>query len=102
MVHNSEYFKKRYQLFIRLLKENNLYGEFRKIKENWDIFHNTMLEKRILTKGQASHILMVAIGVKNIYRDFEVFFQYSKEDVLIKIEKLKPKWKKIVKKLENE
>lgn len=102
MVHNSEYFKKRYQLFIRLLKENNLYGEFRKIKENWDIFHNTMLGKRILTKGQASHILMVAIGVKNIYRDFEVFFQYSKEDVLIKIEKLKPKWKKIVKKLENE
>ena len=102
MVHNSEYFKKRYQLFIRFLKENNLYGEFRKIHENVDIFHNTMLEKRILTKGQASHILMVAIGVKNIYRDFEVFFQYSKEDVLIKIEKLKPKWKKIVKKLENE
>lgn len=101
MVHNSEYFKKRYQLFIRFLKENNLYGEFRKIHENVDIFHNTMLEKRILTKGKASHILMVAIGVKNIYRDFSLFYTYSKEDVCKEIEKLKPKWKKIIEKLEN-
>lgn len=33
MVHDYEYFKKRYKIFIRFLKENNLYEEYRNIIE---------------------------------------------------------------------
>lgn len=109
MVHDSEYFKKRYQLFIRFLKENNLYEEYRKIIEKlyvW-ISNNTMLGKRMFTKGQALHILMVAMDVKNnptkkqTYSDFKSFYQFPNDDIRIKIEKLKPKWKRIINKLEN-
>lgn len=32
-MNDSEYFKKRYQLFIRFIKENNLYEEYRRIRE---------------------------------------------------------------------
>ena len=107
MVHDSEYFKKRYKLFIRFLKENNLYEEYRKIIENQLIHYNTMLERRISTKGQTLHILMVATIVKNnptkkqTYSDFHFFYQFSNDDIRIKIEKLKPKWKRIINKLEN-
>lgn len=92
MVHDSEYFKKRYKLFIRFIKENNLYGEYRRIR----------------TKGQALHMIMVATDVRTKpkiiqrYSDFKLFYKYSKEDVRTKITKLKPKWKKIIIKLENE
>ena len=53
-------------------------------------------------------MMMVAKDVRNyptriqIYSDFKMFYIYSEEDVCKKIEKLRPKWKKIVKKLENE
>lgn len=107
MVHDSEYFKKRYQLFIRFIKENNLYGEFRKIKEN-RLVCNTMLERRISTKGQTFHILMVAAKERNrqtrlpIYHDFSMFYIYSTYTICQKITKLKPKWRETIKKLENE
>lgn len=67
MVHNSEYFKKRYQLFIRFLKENNLYEEHRKIREKLSVFYNSniLLEKRMYTKGQTLHILMMAAKARN-------------------------------------
>ena len=108
-MNDSEYFKKRYQLFIRFLKENNLYEEYRRIIEKlyvW-ISNNTMLGKRMFTKGQALHILMVAMDVKNYptkkqtYSDFKSFYQFPNYDICIKIEKLKPKWKRIINKLEN-
>ena len=108
MVNDSEYFKKRYKLFIRFIKEYNLYEEYRRIRENLSVLQNTLLGRRILTKGQALHMMMVAKDVRNyptriqIYSDFNMFYIYSKEDVCKKIEKLRPKWKKIVKKLENE
>lgn len=108
MVNDSEYFKKRYKLFIRFIKENNLYEEYRRIRENMSVLQNTMLGRRIRTKGQALHMMMVANDVRNyptriqIYSDFKMFYIYSEEDVCKKIEKLRPKWKKIVKKLENE
>lgn len=109
MVHDSEYFKKRYKIFIRFLKENNLYEEYRRTREKVSVFmsHYTMLEKRMLTNGQTLHILMVATYVKNnptkkqTYCDFSLFYRFPKEDVCIKIEKLKPKWKRIINKLEN-
>lgn len=109
MVHDSEYFKKRYKLFIRFLKENNLYEEYRKIIENISVCvsNNTMLERRIFTNGKAFHILMVAMDVKNnptkkqTYSDFKSFYQFPNYDICIKIEKLKPKWKRIINKLEN-
>ena len=107
MVNDSEYFKKRYKLFIRFIKENNLYEEYRRIRENLSVLQNTMLGRRIRTKGQALHMMMVARVVRNyptriqIYSDFKMFYIYSEEDVCKKIEKLRPKWKKIVKKLEN-
>ena len=109
MVHDYEYFKKRYKLFIRFLKENNLYEEYRKIIENQHIWvsNNTMLGKRMFTKGQTLHILMVATILKNnptkkqTYSDFHFFYQFSNDDIRIKIEKLKPKWKRIINKLEN-
>ena len=107
MVNDSEYFKKRYKLFIRFIKENNLYEEYRRIRENMSVLQNTMLGRRIRTKGQALHMMMVANDVRNyptriqIYSDFKMFYIYSEEDVCKKIEKLRPKWKKIVKKLEN-
>ena len=50
---------------------------------------------------------MVATIVKNnptkkqTYSDFNFFYQFSNDDILIKIEKLKPKWKRIINKLEN-
>ena len=53
-------------------------------------------------------MMMVATDVRNcppriqIYSDFKMFYRYSEEDVCKKIQKLRPKWKKIVKKLENE
>lgn len=107
MVHDSEYFKKRYKIFIRFLKENNLYEEYRKIIEN-RLVCNTMLERRISTKGQTFHILMVAAKERNrqtrlpIYHDFTMFYRYSTYITCQKITKLKPKWRKIIKKLENE
>lgn len=108
-MNDSEYFKKRYQLFIRFIKENNLYEEYRRTREKiyvW-ISNNTMLGKRMFTKGQALHMLMVATIVKNnptkkqTYSDFYSFYQFSNDDIRIKIEKLKPKWKRIINKLEN-
>lgn len=110
MVHDSEYFKKRYKLFIRFIKENNLYGEYRRIRESLSVLqiNNTMLGRRIRTNGQALHMIMVATDVKTKpkiiqrYSDFKLFYKYSKEDVRTKITKLKPKWKKIIIKLENE
>ena len=107
MVHDYEYFKKRYKLFIRFLKENNLYEEYRKIIENQLIHYNTMLERRISTKGQTLHILMVAAKERNrqtrlpIHHDFSMFYIYSTYTICQKIEKLKPKWKRIINKLEN-
>ena len=107
MVHNYEYFKKRYKLFIRFLKENNLYEEYRKIIENQLVHYNTMLERRISTKGQTLHILMVEAYVqknptkKQTYSDFKSFYQFPNYDICTKIEKLKPKWKRIINKLEN-
>ena len=50
---------------------------------------------------------MVATIVKNnptkkqTYSDFHFFYQFSNDDIRIKIEKLKPKWKRIINKLEN-
>ena len=109
MVHDSEYFKKRYKLFIRFIKENNLYEEYRKIIEkiSVSVSNNTMIERRIFTNGKAFHILMVAMDVKNnptkkqTYSDFKSFYQIPNYDICIKIEKLKPKWKRIINKLEN-
>lgn len=107
MVHDSEYFKKRYKIFIRFLKENNLYEEYRKIIEN-RLVCNTMLERRISTKGQTFHILMVAAKERNrqtrlpIYHDFSMFYIYSTYTICQKITKLKPKWRETIKKLENE
>ena len=107
MVHDSEYFKKRYQLFIRFLKENNLYEEYRKIIENRQVRYNTMIERRIFTNGKAFHILMVAAKERNrqtrlpIHHDFSMFYIYSTYTICQKIEKLKPKWKRIINKLEN-
>ena len=108
-MNDSEYFKKRYQLFIRFIKENNLYEEYRRIREKLYIWvsNNTMLGKRMFTKGQTLHILMVATIVKNnptkkqTYSDFHFLYQFSNDDIRIKIEKLKPKWKRIINKLEN-
>ena len=63
-----------------------------------------MLGKRMFTKGQTLHILMVATIVKNnptkkqTYSYFNFFYQFSNDDILIKIEKLKPKWKRIINK----
>ena len=108
-MNDSEYFKKRYQLFIRFIKENNLYEEYRRTREKlyvW-ISNNTMLGKRMFTKVQALHMLMVATIVKNnptkkqTYSDFYSFCQFSNFDICTKIEKLKPKWKRIINKLEN-
>ena len=107
MVHDYEYFEKRYKLFIRFLKENNLYEEYRKIIENQLVHYNTMLERRISTKGQTLHILMVEAYVKKnptkkqTYSDFKSFYQFPNYDICTKIEKLKPKWKRIINKLEN-
>ena len=107
MVHDYEYFKKRYKLFIRFLKENNLYEEYRKIIENQLVHYNTMLERRISTKGQTLHILMLAAKERNrqtrlpIHHDFSMFYIYSTYTICQKIEKLKPKWKRIINKLEN-
>ena len=107
MVHDYKYFKKRYKLFIRFLKENNLYEEYRKIIENQLVHYNTMLERRISTKGQTLHILMVEAYVKKnptkkqTYSDFKSFYQFPNYDICTKIEKLKPKWKRIINKLEN-
>lgn len=109
MVHDSEYFKKRYKLFIRFLKENNLYEEYRRIREKISVCvsSNTMLGKRMFTKGQTLHMLMVATDVKinptkkTTYSDFYLFYLFSNDDIHIKIEKLKPKWKRIINKLEN-
>ena len=108
-MNDSEYFKKRYQLFIRFIKENNLYEEYRRTREKLYVWvsNNTMLGKRMFTKGQTLHILMVATIVKNnptkkqTYSDFNFFYQFSNDDIRIKIEKLKPKWKRIINKLEN-
>ena len=110
MVHDSKYFKRRYQLFIRFLKENNLYEEYRKIREKLSVFHNSniLLEKRMYTKGQTLHILMMADKARNrqtrfpIYHDFYMFYRYSTYSTCQKIEKLKPKWREIIIKLENE
>lgn len=108
-MNDSEYFKKRYQLFIRFIKENNLYEEYRRTREKiyvW-ISNNTILGKRMFTKGQALHMLMVATIVKNnptkkqTYSDFYSFYQFSNDNICAKIEKLKPKWKRIINKLEN-
>ena len=52
MVHDSKYFKRRYQLFIRFLKENNLYEEYRKIRENMTVLQKTMIGRRIHKKEQ--------------------------------------------------
>lgn len=109
MVHDYEYFKKRYKIFIRFLKENNLYEEYRRIIENISVSvsNNTMLERRIFTNGKAFHILMVAMDVKNYptkkqtYSDFKPFCQFSNYDIRVKIKKLIPKWKRIINKLEN-
>ena len=100
MVNDSEYFKKRYQLFIRLLKENNLYEEYRRIRENLSVLQKTMLGRRIRTKGQALHMMMVATDVRNcppriqIYSDFKMFYRYSEEDVCKKIQNLDRNGKK--------
>ena len=108
MVHDYEYFKKRYKIFIRFLKENNLYEEYRKIIENRQVHYNTMLERRISTNGKAFHILMVAAKERNrqtrlpIHHDFSMFYIYSTYTMCQKITKLKPKWRKTIKKLENE
>ena len=108
MVHDSEYFKKRYKIFIRFLKENNLYEEYRRIIENRQVHYNTMLERRISTNGKAFHILMVAAKERNrqtrlpIHHDFSMFYIYSTYTICQKITKLKPKWRKTIKKLENE
>ena len=108
MVHDYEYFKKRYKIFIRFLKENNLYEEYRRIIENRQVHYNTMLERRISTKGQTFHILMVAAKEQNrqtrlpIHHDFSMFYIYSTYAICQKITKLKPKWRKTIKKLENE
>ena len=108
-MNDSEYFEKRYQLFIRFIKENNLYEEYRRTREKlylW-VSNTTMLGKRMFTKGQTFHMLMVAKIVKNnptkkqTYSDFYSFYQFSNDDIRIKIEKLKPKWKRIINKLEN-
>lgn len=109
MVHDYEYFKKRYKIFIRFLKENNLYEEYRRIIERISVSlsNNTMLERRIFTNGKAFHILVVATDVKRnptkkqTYSDFYLFYQFSNFDICTKIEKLKPKWKRIINKLEN-
>ena len=110
MVHDSKYFKRRYQLFLRFLKENNLYEEYRKIREKLSVFHNSniLLEKRMCTKGQTLHILMMAAKARNrqtrlpIHHDFSMFYTYSTYNICQKITKLKPKWRKTIKKLENE
>lgn len=110
MVHDYEYLKKRYKIFIRFLKENNLYEEYRRIIENLSVSvsNNTMLERRISTNGQALHMLMVETYVKlnttkkQTYIDFHLFYKFPNYDICIKIEKLKPKWKRIINKLENE
>lgn len=53
-------------------------------------------------------MIMVATDVKTKpkiiqrYSDFKLFYKYSKEDVRTKITKLKPKWREILIKLENE
>lgn len=98
---------KQYAKFIRFLKENNLYEEYRKIREKLSVFYNSniLLEKRMFTKGQTLHILMMAAKARNrqtrlpIYHDFYMFYRYS---TCQKIEKLKPKWREIITKLENE
>ena len=108
-MNDSEYFQKRYQLFIRFIKENNLYEEYRRTREILSVLvsNNTMLGKRMFTKGQTFHMLMLATIVKNnptkkqTYSDFYSFYQFSNFDICQKIEKLKPKWKKIINKLEN-
>lgn len=109
-MNDSEYFKKRYQLFIRFIKENNLYEEYRRTREKlsvWISNNNTMLGKRMLTEGQTLHMLMVATIVKNnptknqTYSDFHSFYQFSNYDIRVKIKKLIPKWKRIINKLEN-
>lgn len=108
-MNDSEYFKKRYQLFIRFIKENNLYEEYRRIREKISVCvsNNTMLGKRMFTKGQTLHMLMVATDVKSnptkkqTYSDFYLFYLFSNFDICTKIEKLKPKWKRIINKLEN-
>ena len=108
-MNDSEYFKKRYQLFIRFIKENNLYEEYRRIREKVSVCvsSNTMLGKRMFTKGQTLHILMVEAYVKKnptkkqTYSDFKSFYQFPNYDICTKIEKLKPKWKRIINKLEN-
>lgn len=52
-------------------------------------------------------MLMVATDVKinptkkTTYSDFYLFYLFSNDDIHIKIEKLKPKWKRIINKLEN-
>ena len=110
MVHDSEYFKKRYKIFIRFLKENNLYEEYRNIIEkiSVSVSNNTMLERRMFTNGKAFHILMVAAKERNrqtrlpIHHDFSMFYTYSTYNICQKITKLKPKWRKTIKKLENE
>lgn len=110
MVHNFEYFKKRYKIFIRFLKENNLYEEYRNIIEkiSVSVSNNTMLERRMFTNGKAFHILMVAAKERNrqtrlpIHHDFSMFYTYSTYATCEKIEKLKPKWKRIINKIENE
>ena len=109
-MNDSKYFKRRYQLFIRFIKENNLYEEYRRTREKLSvpISHYTMLGKRMLTKGQALHMLMVATDVNNnptkkqTYSDFGLFYRFPNYDICVKIEKLKPKWKRIINKLENE
>ena len=80
-MNDSEYFKKRYQLFIRFIKENNLYEEYRRIREKLSVWvSNTMLGKRMFTKGQTLHILMVEAYVKKnptkkqTYSDFKSFY----------------------------
>ena len=107
-MNDSEYFEKRYQLFIRFIKENNLYEEYRRTREKLSVWvSNTMLGKRMFTKGQTLHMLMVATDVKSnptkkqTYSDFYLFYQFSNFDICTKIEKLKPKWKRIINKLEN-
>lgn len=108
MVHNFEYFKKRYKIFIRFIKENNLYGEYRRIIESLAIHYNTMLERRICANGKTVHIMMLATKERNrqtklsIYHDFTMFYRYSTYATCEKIEKLKPKWKRIINKIENE
>ena len=51
-MNDSEYFKKRYQLFIRFIKENNLYEEYRRIREKVSVCvsNNTMLGKKMRSK----------------------------------------------------